>query len=272
MAERRAISSAELKWIAAKVERHGGRRPSVAHDETQSVGPGAHRGVGRGRCVAPRDPGRRYHRGFDIGRTRSHTIHLQDARPSALTPRSGLFFALSPRWPTLAFVANNAGGIAAVGVLRSWATAGRLAGAARVHAAFLVCGQPIDRLRCAEVEKGGAHGRCPADLARQAFTTSRNLESSTDDRVRHDDEWLYVRRRARRKPVDAGNHRRPAETHRWPQFLPDGRHFLFRVAIGRLETRGTTTSLASRGGTPTRVLQDDTAPCLRRPTCCWSCS
>ena len=53
-------------------------------------------------------------------------------------------------------------------------------------------------------------------------------------------------------------------SHRWPQFLPDGHHFLFRVAIGRLETRGTYVG-SLEGGTPTRVLQDETAAVFAPP-------
>ncbi len=53
-------------------------------------------------------------------------------------------------------------------------------------------------------------------------------------------------------------------SHRWPQFLPDGRHFLFRVAVGRLETRGTFVG-SLEGGTPTRVLQDETAAVFAPP-------
>jgi serine/threonine protein kinase/Tol biopolymer transport system component len=53
-------------------------------------------------------------------------------------------------------------------------------------------------------------------------------------------------------------------SHRWPQFLPDGRHFLFRVALGRMETRGTYVGSLD-GGTPTRLLQDDTAAVFAPP-------
>jgi Tol biopolymer transport system component len=53
-------------------------------------------------------------------------------------------------------------------------------------------------------------------------------------------------------------------SHRWPQFLPDGHHFLFRVAIGRLETRGTNVG-SLEGGTPTRVLADETAAVFAPP-------
>lgn len=53
-------------------------------------------------------------------------------------------------------------------------------------------------------------------------------------------------------------------SHRWPQFLPDGHHFLFRMAIGRTETRGTYIGSLD-GGTPTRVLQDETAAVFAPP-------
>ena len=45
-------------------------------------------------------------------------------------------------------------------------------------------------------------------------------------------------------------------SHRWPQFLPDGRHFLFGVALGRLDTRGTYVASLD-GREPTRLLADD---------------
>ena len=42
-------------------------------------------------------------------------------------------------------------------------------------------------------------------------------------------------------------------SHRWPQFLPDGRHFLFFMAYGRPETQGVYVGTLD-GGEPTRVL------------------
>ncbi len=53
-------------------------------------------------------------------------------------------------------------------------------------------------------------------------------------------------------------------SHRWPQFLPDGHHFLFRMAVGRPDTRGTYIGSLD-GGTPTRVLQDETAAVFAPP-------
>ena len=53
-------------------------------------------------------------------------------------------------------------------------------------------------------------------------------------------------------------------SHRWPQFLPDGHHFLFRMAVGRTETRGAYIGSLD-GGTPTRVLQDETAAVFAPP-------
>jgi len=47
-------------------------------------------------------------------------------------------------------------------------------------------------------------------------------------------------------------------SHRWPQFLPDGRRFLFFVGLGRVQPRGV--YLASLdGGEPVRVLVSETA-------------
>jgi Tol biopolymer transport system component len=54
------------------------------------------------------------------------------------------------------------------------------------------------------------------------------------------------------------------DSHRWPQFLPDGRHFLFTKALGRTEEHGT--YIASlEGGSPTRVLQDEPAAVFAPP-------
>jgi Tol biopolymer transport system component len=47
-------------------------------------------------------------------------------------------------------------------------------------------------------------------------------------------------------------------SHRWPQFLPDGRHFLFLVAFGRPGTQGVYMGTLD-GGEPTRVLAAATA-------------
>jgi Tol biopolymer transport system component len=53
-------------------------------------------------------------------------------------------------------------------------------------------------------------------------------------------------------------------SHRWPQFLPDDRRFLFLATLGQAETRGV--YLADiNGGDPVRVLQDETAPVFAPP-------
>ena len=53
-------------------------------------------------------------------------------------------------------------------------------------------------------------------------------------------------------------------SHRWPQFLPDGHHFLFTVGLGRTDTRGTYVGSLD-GGTPTRVVPDETAAVFAPP-------
>jgi Tol biopolymer transport system component len=50
----------------------------------------------------------------------------------------------------------------------------------------------------------------------------------------------------------------PAGSHRWPQFLPDGRRFLFVVGYGRPDTTGVHVGSID-GGEPTRVLPALTA-------------
>lgn len=53
-------------------------------------------------------------------------------------------------------------------------------------------------------------------------------------------------------------------SHRWPQFLPDGRRFIFSAALGQPETRGV--YLASLdGGEPRRILQVDTSAMYAPP-------
>jgi serine/threonine protein kinase/Tol biopolymer transport system component len=53
-------------------------------------------------------------------------------------------------------------------------------------------------------------------------------------------------------------------SHRWPQFFPDGRRFIFSVALGQLETRGV--YLASLdGGEPKRLLSVDTSALYAPP-------
>jgi Tol biopolymer transport system component/tRNA A-37 threonylcarbamoyl transferase component Bud32 len=53
-------------------------------------------------------------------------------------------------------------------------------------------------------------------------------------------------------------------SHRWPQFLPDGRRFLFFVGLGQERARGV--YLASLdGGEPTRVLAGETAALFAQP-------
>jgi Tol biopolymer transport system component len=47
-------------------------------------------------------------------------------------------------------------------------------------------------------------------------------------------------------------------SHRWPQFLPDGRRFLFFVALGQPETHGVYLGSLD-GGEPTRLLVGETA-------------
>jgi serine/threonine protein kinase/Tol biopolymer transport system component len=53
-------------------------------------------------------------------------------------------------------------------------------------------------------------------------------------------------------------------SHRWPQFLPDGRTFLFFVAQGRPETLGVYIASLD-GGTPTRLLASDQAALYASP-------
>ena len=51
---------------------------------------------------------------------------------------------------------------------------------------------------------------------------------------------------------------------RWPAFLPDGRHFLFLVALGQPDTRGVYVGSLD-GGEPTRLLASDTAAAYAPP-------
>jgi Tol biopolymer transport system component len=53
-------------------------------------------------------------------------------------------------------------------------------------------------------------------------------------------------------------------SHRWPQFLPDGRRFLFFMGFGRLDTQGVYIG-ALDGGEPTRVLAADSAAVYAPP-------
>ena len=53
-------------------------------------------------------------------------------------------------------------------------------------------------------------------------------------------------------------------SHRWPQFLPDGRHFLFFMAYGRPDTQGVYVGTLD-GGEPTRVLAAETAAVYAPP-------
>jgi eukaryotic-like serine/threonine-protein kinase len=53
-------------------------------------------------------------------------------------------------------------------------------------------------------------------------------------------------------------------SHRWPQFLPDGRRFLFFVGLGQASARGTYVGSLD-GGTPTRLLAGETAAVFAPP-------
>jgi serine/threonine protein kinase len=53
-------------------------------------------------------------------------------------------------------------------------------------------------------------------------------------------------------------------SHRWPQFLPDGRRFIFLASLGRAETRGVFVGSVD-GGEPTRVLEAATAAIYAPP-------
>ena len=53
-------------------------------------------------------------------------------------------------------------------------------------------------------------------------------------------------------------------SHRWPQFLPDGRRVLFLMAIGQPQTHGVYVASLD-GGEPTRVLTGDTAAVYAPP-------
>jgi eukaryotic-like serine/threonine-protein kinase len=54
-------------------------------------------------------------------------------------------------------------------------------------------------------------------------------------------------------------------SHRWPQMLPDGRHFLFFMGFGRLEARGVYVGTLD-GGESTRVLPAETAAVYSPPS------
>ena len=53
-------------------------------------------------------------------------------------------------------------------------------------------------------------------------------------------------------------------SHRWPAFLPDGRHFLFQVTLGQPDTRGVYVGSLD-GGEPTRLLASDAAAAYAPP-------
>ena len=53
-------------------------------------------------------------------------------------------------------------------------------------------------------------------------------------------------------------------SHRWPQMLPDGRHFLFFMGFGRSDARGVYLGTLD-GGEPTRVLTAETAAVYTPP-------
>ncbi len=59
-------------------------------------------------------------------------------------------------------------------------------------------------------------------------------------------------------PVPATHPALGRGTHRWPQFLPDGRHFLFYGSTGQVGSAGIYVGTLD-GGDPTRVLTVDTA-------------
>ncbi|HEY5568010.1 MAG TPA: protein kinase [Gammaproteobacteria bacterium] len=53
-------------------------------------------------------------------------------------------------------------------------------------------------------------------------------------------------------------------SHRWPQFLPDGRRFLFFVGLGQASARGAYVGSLD-GGEPTRLLAGETAAVFAQP-------
>jgi Tol biopolymer transport system component len=65
-------------------------------------------------------------------------------------------------------------------------------------------------------------------------------------------------------PVAATRHAPGQGSHRWPQFLPDGRHFLFFMAYGRVDTQGIYVGTLD-GGEATRVLSAETAAVYATP-------
>jgi serine/threonine protein kinase len=65
-------------------------------------------------------------------------------------------------------------------------------------------------------------------------------------------------------PVAVTRYLQGQGSHRWPQFLPDGRHFVFFMAYGRPDTKGTYVGTLD-GGEPTRVLETETAAVYAPP-------
>ena len=65
---------------------------------------------------------------------------------------------------------------------------------------------------------------------------------------------------------------RPRGSHRWPQFLPDGRHFLFFVPGTGVRKRGVCTSERSTAASRRAYSPQRRRPCLCRPARCCGCS
>ena len=67
-----------------------------------------------------------------------------------------------------------------------------------------------------------------------------------------------------RQPVTTLNASRQEITHRWPQFLPDGKHFLFFAHCNVLENDGTYVA-SLQGGEPELVVRNDTSALYADP-------
>ncbi len=191
---------------------------------------------------------------------RQRPVERMVSRFEIVTPPTGdpLSFALSLDGRQLAYVANTEAG------LRLWvrrfedAAAKSLPGTEGASYPFWSPdGRAIGFFADAKLKRVDLAGGTVQVLA--AAATGRGGSWSRDDVI------LFAQNTVgglMRVPAAGGT---PSEvthlaagenSHRWPQFLPDGHHFLFGMSLGRVETRGTYLGSLD-GGAPTRLLPDE---------------
>lgn len=201
-----------------------------------------------------------------VSRTRTPTVVSATASPIGLTllPPAGLtltpfgsfgtpHFALSPDGARIAFVASAPGRAPTLWLRPVGSRAAQeVAGSDDASSPFWSPNsQSVGFFARGSLMTIGIQGERPRTLARVIDHSGATWHGDVILIGRGSDSVLRLRATAEAAPVEATVLRPDSGGHRWPQFLPDGRHFIYTesrgsVMIAELDSRGSTELIATR--------------------------